>query len=467
MSIKSERKFDLNIENILEDWETYHAIREVIANALDEQLLTKTKDIQISQEKKNVWHIRDFGRGLKYDHLTQKEDLEKLGNPNVIGKFGIGLKDALATFDRKGVKVFIKSKFGDIRLGKSEKHGFEDILTLHAYISTTPSDPSFVGTDVIVDGVTQSDIAQAKDLFLIFSGDEIVESTNYGDILKKGKSKGRIYINGVQVAEEDNFLFSYNITSLTGAIRKALNRERSNVGRTAYTPRVKSILQSCQSKDVAENLVDDLKNYTTGTMHDELKWLDIQEHAVKILNAQEKTLFITSEEILYSSSAIDEARDMGYKIQTIPNNLRDRIKGTLDVTGSKMVDLDQFRVVYTESFTFNFIDISKLSNPEREIYNLTQVIFNAISGKPRRIIEVKISEKMRRDFSSSVDTTGVWEPSSGRIIINRSQLNTIESYAGTLLHEAAHANSGASDSSRYFESELTRLLGLLFKKSIG
>ena len=29
------REFDLNIEKILENWENYHAIREIIANALD------------------------------------------------------------------------------------------------------------------------------------------------------------------------------------------------------------------------------------------------------------------------------------------------------------------------------------------------------------------------------------------------------------------------------------------------
>ena len=49
------KKFDLNIEKILEDWEVYHAIREVIANAIDEQLLTKTKDIQIYEDSKKSW----------------------------------------------------------------------------------------------------------------------------------------------------------------------------------------------------------------------------------------------------------------------------------------------------------------------------------------------------------------------------------------------------------------------------
>src|SRR5258705_7344284 len=136
------KQFDLNIEKILENWETYHAIREIIANALDEQLLTSTKDVEITKQG-NSWLIRDFGRGLKYTNLTQNENQEKLSNPKVIGKFGIGLKDALATFDRKEIKVLIKSKFGDITLNKTAKEGFADIITLHANIAA-PSDSTLI-----------------------------------------------------------------------------------------------------------------------------------------------------------------------------------------------------------------------------------------------------------------------------------------------------------------------------------
>ncbi|MEI9808001.1 MAG: hypothetical protein WDO16_09065 [Bacteroidota bacterium] len=85
-------------------------------------------------------HKRFWARGLKYTNLTQNENPEKLSNPKVIGKFGIGLKDALATFDRKEIKVLIKSKFGDIVLNKTAKEGFADIITLHANISE-PTDP--------------------------------------------------------------------------------------------------------------------------------------------------------------------------------------------------------------------------------------------------------------------------------------------------------------------------------------
>src|SRR2546428_12213444 len=124
------KQFDLNIEKILENWETYHVIREIIANALDEQLITNTQDVEI-RHAGDTLSIRDYGRGISYTNLTQNENQEKLTNQNVIGKFGIGLKDALATFDRNKIAVVIKSRNGDISLTKTAKQGFSDIVTLH------------------------------------------------------------------------------------------------------------------------------------------------------------------------------------------------------------------------------------------------------------------------------------------------------------------------------------------------
>ena len=50
--------FDLNIEKVLEHWGVEHAIREIIANALDEMTLTGTKEIEISYSD-GVCNIRD------------------------------------------------------------------------------------------------------------------------------------------------------------------------------------------------------------------------------------------------------------------------------------------------------------------------------------------------------------------------------------------------------------------------
>lgn len=458
------KKFDLNIEKILEDWEVYHAIREVIANAIDEQILTQTKDIQIFNDVNDKWHVRDYGRGLRYEHLTQKENDEKLRNPSMIGKFGIGLKDALATFDRKNVKVLIRSKYGDITLGKSEKHGFEDIVTLHAYISDQ-SDLKIAGTEFVLEGVSYKDISKAKDLFLKFSGERVIEDTDYGGVLERNGDKGRIYINGVRVAEEENFLFSYNITSLTSAIRKALNRERTNVGRSAYSERVKSILVSCQSKEIAEQLVNDLKNYQTGTLHDELNWIDVQERAVKILNATAHVVFFTPEEMMSTPMMIDEAKSAGYQVIAIPGSLKERIQGEVDITGTPIRDLSQFYELYHDSFEFKIVDPKNLTQPEKRIFDWTKAILD-IAGRPRMIKEVVISETMRKELGSFVEAEGLWEPANGRIIIKRNVLESLAKYAGTLLHEAAHAKSATEDVTREFESELTTLLGIASSKAL-
>ena len=456
------KKFDLNIEEVLEDWEVYHAIREIIANAIDEQILTNTQDIEIKKEK-NYYVIRDYGRGIRYEHLTQNENEEKISNPElVIGKFGVGLKDALATFDRHKISIVIKSKFGDITIDKSSKHDFEDVITLHAIISS-PSEIDIVGTKVILNGCTKDDVEKAKSLFLKFSGEQMLEKTQYGEILKKS-SVSKIYINGIKVAEEDNFLFSYNITSLTSAMRKALNRERTHVGRTAYTERVKSILLSSNNEKVARLLVEDLEGYQRGTEHDEMKYIDVAVHACKILNTSSSVVFVTPEQLQYDTMTVDNARRDGLSIIVIPETISQKINGLEDLSGNIIRDLKLYNTEWNQSFEFKFVKPDKLTRSEREIFEKTSEIFKLIGGKPKSIKEVAISETMRRE-ESGAEAVGLWEPDKGRLVIKREQLKNLESYAGTLLHEAAHALSGAGDVSREFESELTNIIGQISARS--
>lgn len=84
--------FDLNVGNVLEHWTVPFGIRELIANALDESVITGTADPIVVKDGDHRWHIRDFGRGVEYQHLTQNESSEKRRHPGVIGQFGMGLK---------------------------------------------------------------------------------------------------------------------------------------------------------------------------------------------------------------------------------------------------------------------------------------------------------------------------------------------------------------------------------------
>ena len=114
------------------------------------------------------------------------------------------------------------------------KHGFEDLQTIHALISP-PTDSNLAGTEFAFLGVPDTSIEKAKSFFLKFTPHTVLETTDYGQVITRSDNgPAYIYVNGLRVAEEPNFLFSYNITNPNKSITKALNRERTNVGRSAY-----------------------------------------------------------------------------------------------------------------------------------------------------------------------------------------------------------------------------------------
>lgn len=453
-----DKAFDLNIEEILADWEPYHAVREIIANALDERILSKSKEIDIFKDDEGKWHIRDFGRGINRTHLTQKENQEKTKSKNLIGKFGIGLKDAIATFNRHNVSVRIISKHETIEIAMKVKRGFEDIKTLHAILSE-PQDSDFVGTDFILAGINDTEIEKAKELFLQFKSTEPLEVTNYGSIYERENKKGIIYINGLKVAEEEKFMFSYNITSLNKKIKKALNRERTNVGRAAYSDRIQSILLATKTEKVAELIGREFKRIQSGDMFDELGWINVQEHAVDLLNRAGKYVFLTTWEAMLHPNMMDDIRRDNKEPFIIPENLRHKIKGKSDFEGNPIVDINQYVSNYNDSFEFDFVQESELSKAEKKIYGYVEEIINVFGKTPRTVKEIRISNNIRKDYFDNSVTLGVYDSSEELIVIHRKALKTLKSFAGTLVHELIHAKTGLPDINRDFETELTNIIG--------
>lgn len=457
----SGQPFDLNIDRVLNHWPIAFAVRELISNALDEQMITGTAEPIIEKMDVGKWRIRDFGRGVHYEHLTQNESPEKHEHPSVIGQFGIGLKDALAVFDRRGIDVTIHSPHGDITTARLAKAGFPDVVTLNGVVAS-PSDPNFVGTEVVLAGVDDDEVKAARSYFLRYSGETTLETTKYGSVLARstGMTAGRIYVKGLLVAEEPNFLFSYNVTQLNASLRRALNRERTNVGRGAYSDRVKDILKESRSAEVAGPLTADLARFTSGRMHDELSWKDVAIHACRVLQGAEKVVFVTAWQLGLAS--ISYARGDGYRPIVVPDDIAAALGTLEDLDGNSMFNLDAFQKTWNESFSFNFVDVAELTPKERTLYDLTDHALSLARVERDRygIDAVLISETMRLN-ERGAEVLGVWEGEERRIVIRRDQLRSAESFFGTLLHEAVHALTGWPDGTLDFEEALTRCLGLV------
>jgi hypothetical protein len=456
----TEQAFDLNIEKVLEHWTVPFAVRELIANALDEQVLTGTSDPAIFKDG-GCWHVADAGRGVRYEHLTQNENAEKRRHPQVIGQFGLGLKDALAVFERRGITVEIRSAHADITTGRRPKEGFPDLVTLHALVSQ-PSDPNRAGTDIVLTGVRDEDVETAKAFFLRYSGERLLESTEYGDVLAHESHRGpaRVYVKGLFIAEEPNFLFSYNVTKLSAPLRRALNRERSNVGRSAYSDRVKAILTACTSTQVAGPLAEGLNAYATGQLYDELGWRDVALHACRVLQTNEKVVFVTPWQIAAATAQLQYAQDDGYRIVVVPEDIARSLGGLTDLNGKPLIDLEGYRDEWNASFSFAFVAPDAMTSAERAIFARTQEIGTLVGADlAKRRIAVMIPETMRLSETGN-PVLGIWERAERRIVVRRDQLTSLTDYAGTLLHEIGHMTSGTIDGSLDFETELSRLLGV-------
>jgi hypothetical protein len=446
--------FDLNVEQVLEHWGVAEAVRELLANALDEHLLGHGQPPQIDVDSAGRVHIRDFGRGIGPEHFTQNENPEKLTSDLVIGRFGVGLKDALAVFHRHGISVCAHTATADVTIDMHSKAGFA-IDTLHAVFSP-PTRAGFAGTEFVLDGVEPSHLDEAKRFFRYWTPSDVLDHTPYGDILDRaGDEPAAVFVRGIRVAEEPDFLFSYDITKLTTKLTRALNRERANVSRTAYGDRVKDLLLASTAGQVMDRLAGDLEAFESGEQHAESTWVDVSLHAACVLNASDDVVFVTAAQLAKGGPMFDYARADGKRLITVPDKLASKLARAVDVNGNLIRTLARYAEEWANSFEFAFVDPADLTAAEADVFARTDQLLHLV-GFVAGDWKVLITETMRPGHD---DELGLCRFAARQIVIRRDQLADLSRYAGTLLHEAVHAITHANDATLLFESGLTDVIG--------
>lgn len=455
------RLFDLNIETVLEHWDVEHGLREIIANALDECTLSGTAPIDISRDELGRWHIRDYGRGIKIDHFTLNENVEKIGADGVIGKFGVGLKDALATLDRHQAKVSIRSQHGTFNLTRASKHDFDRITTLH--ISQELGDPATCGTDVILTGVCNAAIEKAKAMFLCFREHRVLDATAFGQVIAAAPAGAEVFINGVWVNAEPTFLFSYNVTSLTDSMRKALNRERVNVGRSVYADRLRQTLKSSNAAAVLKPLASAYALKDQGDLPEELGWIDVAHKALNQLSETQRVVVVSHTEIKSRPELIEDIKGDGHQIISVTDRQKQRADQQADKGKAPFHTLDTWIQSRNDSFQYCFVDEDHLTEAESSVWQKRNQVLRLVGLNRSRTPRILVSETLH---ASKDETDGVWDSNLRAIIVKRTQLRSIRAFAGTLLHELAHADTGEVDCTRSFENVLTQYLGCVSARAL-
>ena len=137
-----------------------------------------------------------------------------------------------------------------------------------------------------------------------------------------------------------------------------MNRERSNVGRSAYTDRIKAILLAVEAPAVLTRLVDDMAGFAKGATRDEVKWNDVAERVVRQLAvADPDTVFVTAAQRWSHPELIRRAEIDGKHVFVIPDALAARLRAADDDT---VTTLERFAAEWNERVVIEPIDPASL-----------------------------------------------------------------------------------------------------------
>jgi hypothetical protein len=290
---------DLNIGvQCLDNWQSHHAIRELIANALDEHTLKRiSKPITVTHTRNHL-EIIDYGSGITKSNFMLQTNPTKLNNDKIIGQFGFGLKDALAVLCRNELDVTIYTKDYIYTPSYTQRQSTTDI-TLHITFDKNDDydedeDEYDYGTKIIIGKIKKSDVDKAKEYFMNYT--TIKFDKLYSNEITKFAGKTQfIFVNEFRVSKTNlKTHFSYNIKK-TKELMKQFNRDRSEQDYKIFKKYITNLLQDINLFDdsyASDKLCKEIQNIFESKDLREFKQIDIIRNILSQYNKTDGFIFV-------------------------------------------------------------------------------------------------------------------------------------------------------------------------------
>lgn len=452
----SNISFDLNTAKVHDAWSIAFALRELISNAIDEEILSKCgiETEILFNETTGILSIRDYGRGIRLENFVQAQDATKSNkNSLTMGKFGYGLKDAIAVLYNRGHDLIFQSSYLSLRPRLINK-ACTKLETIH--MIGTDSSPVERGTLVEITGVESRMVDEARALFVRYGGYRKIAETKYGAIYeKKARESSKIFINGQRVAVDDEFSFHYDIIP-TPAMREKFNRERDNLGKSVYIERVVYIIREAKESEYIKDWLKRTILEESLQKKGEFSRKEIRTIASNLLCAQDGVVLVTQEEIGNSekrAEITDQANILGKKIIVIDSEDKKEIIATSSGTQVPIFE----NVMVQNKIEYDEVPIESLTSEERVMYDTREHLFS--SSEYTKHCACVIVENLRE---GPAKISGFSD--GQKVYVSRESLKDFETFAEVYLHEMTHHETRYKDNTREFEYALGRLCARLVRK---
>ncbi len=230
--------------NYVSDWAFNDAIRELIQNGTDQEVLDKENHFSIEYDgERQVLQLKNSKSALKINTLLLGRS-SKAGNDDTVGQFGEGYKIAALVLNRIGKTFTVlnneKNEVWESRFKNSEKW-LEKILAF--YINKRETEDK--GLCIEIGNVSWNEYNNLSDVWIgMCDFDYEKVETQYGEILTDEGFAGQVFVNGLFVDCNSDLQYGYNFKP------KYINLERDR--KTCDTWNVEDIT----SKMIAEGMVN-------------------------------------------------------------------------------------------------------------------------------------------------------------------------------------------------------------------
>lgn len=279
-------------ENYVSDWTFNDAIRELIQNGTDQEILYSENEFSMEYDRyEKIMRLKNSKSKLKINTLLLGSST-KSRNEDTVGQFGEGYKIAALVLNRLGKTFTIynneKKEVWESRFKNSEKWK-EKILSF--YISHRETEET--GLCIEVGNVSLDEYRGLSDVWIKFDEDDYMGMnmvvTSYGDILTDEYYSGKVYVNGLYIHCNADLKYGYDFKP------KYMKLERDRKACDSFNAReitCRMIAEGMVNGDIpidevnrmVEENVDDVFNFEYNTYENDVQ--KVQEVLIKAFDEQ-------------------------------------------------------------------------------------------------------------------------------------------------------------------------------------